>query len=104
MKTQIRRIGNSLGSTIPAHLIKELGLSEGSQIEVIREDNKIVLVPTCVTRLPKFTESELLQGLSAHNSHADELATVNQYHNCRFQWRQITVLASQYSAHQLLSA
>lgn len=34
MRTQVRKIGNSLGNIIPAAFIKQLGLVEGSDIEV----------------------------------------------------------------------
>ena len=34
MRTQVRKIGNSLGNIIPAAFIKQLGLVEGADIEV----------------------------------------------------------------------
>ena len=43
MRTQVRKIGNSLGNIIPAAFIKQLGLVEGSDIEVKADGNKITM-------------------------------------------------------------
>ncbi len=78
MRTQVRKIGNSLGNIIPATFIKQLGLVEGSDIEVKADGKKIVIEP--VKRQKKrfpFSEKELLKGLDAHAAHADELAIVS---------------------------
>lgn len=78
MRTQVRRIGNSLGNIIPATFIRQLGLVEGADIEVKTEGNKIIIEP--VKRQKKsfpFSEKELLKGLDAHTAHADELASVS---------------------------
>lgn len=77
MKTQIRRIGNSLGNTIPAPIIRKMGLSVGSEIEVTDEGDIIILRPIRKHRLPRYTETELLRNLDVHNSHADEVASLN---------------------------
>jgi antitoxin MazE len=34
MKTQIRRVGNSLGSIIPAPVVRQLALVEGAEMDV----------------------------------------------------------------------
>ena len=77
MRTQVRKIGNSLGNIIPAAFIKQLGLVEGADIEVKADGNKIIIEPV---KRPKkrfpFSEQELINGLDAHTAHADELATV----------------------------
>ena len=78
MRTQVRRIGNSLGNIIPATFIRQLGLVEGADIEVNTEGNKIIIEP--VKRQKKwlpFSEKELLKGLDAHTAHADELVSVS---------------------------
>ncbi len=78
MRTQVRKIGNSLGNIIPATFIKQLGLIEGSDIEVRADGKKIIIEP--VKRQKKrfpFSEKELLTGLDAHTAHADELAVVS---------------------------
>lgn len=79
MQTQIRQIGNSLGSIIPAAFIRQLGLAEGTQIDIKAEGNKIIIEafkPT-IKRFP-FTENELLNGLNAYSAHADELAIISE--------------------------
>lgn len=78
MRTQIRKIGNSLGSIIPAVYVRQLELVEGSEIEVESKDGIIVIRPAKKKskRLP-FSESELLSGLDAHTAHGDELAAVS---------------------------
>ncbi|AZS26248.1 AbrB/MazE/SpoVT family DNA-binding domain-containing protein [Vibrio anguillarum] len=78
MRTQVRRIGNSLGNIIPAAFIKQLGLAEGADIEVKADGKKIIIEP--IERQKKrfpFSEAELLKGLDAHTSHAEELAIVS---------------------------
>ena len=72
MKTQIRKIGNSLGSIIPAPLVRQLALVEGAEIDVQVKDGAIVLTPLKPDskQLP-FSEAEF----EAFNAHADELAT-----------------------------
>ncbi|KLV03549.1 cell division protein [Photobacterium aquae] len=78
MRTQIRKIGNSLGNIIPAAFIRQLGLVEGADIEVKATDGKITIEPI---KRPKkcfpFSEKELLNGLSPYTAHADELALVS---------------------------
>ena len=78
MRTQVRKIGNSLGNIIPAAFIKQLGLVEGAEVEVKVDGKKIIIEPI---KLPKnrfpFSEKELLNGLNAYTSHGDELAAVS---------------------------
>jgi len=78
MRTQIRKIGNSLGTIIPATYIKQLGLVVGADIEVKSDGNKLIIEPI---KRPKkhfpFSEMELLTGLDAYTAHADELAIVS---------------------------
>ncbi|HHF2949012.1 TPA: AbrB/MazE/SpoVT family DNA-binding domain-containing protein [Vibrio alginolyticus] len=78
MRTQVRKIGNSLGNIIPAAFIKQLGLAEGADIEVKTDGGKIIIEP--IKRPNKsfpFSEKELLKGLDANTAHADELAIVS---------------------------
>lgn len=78
MRTQVRKIGNSLGNIIPATFIKQLGLVEGAEIEVKADSGKIIIEPVKhqKKRFP-FNEKELLKGLDAYTAHADELASVS---------------------------
>ncbi|CAG21049.1 AbrB/MazE/SpoVT family DNA-binding domain-containing protein [Photobacterium profundum] len=78
MRTQIRKIGNSLGSIIPATFIRQLELAEGAEIDVKTVDGKIVIEP--IRKMKKrfpFSERELLSGLDAHTAHADELVVIS---------------------------
>ncbi|MCF4010561.1 AbrB/MazE/SpoVT family DNA-binding domain-containing protein [Rheinheimera sp. UJ63] len=78
MRTQVRKIGNSLGNIIPAAFIRQFGLVEGAEIEVKADGKKITIEP--IKRQKKrfpFSEKELLNGLDAHTAHADELAVVS---------------------------
>ena len=78
MRTQVRKIGNSLGNIIPATFIRQLGLVEGSDIEVKVDGKKITIEPIkCPKKRFPFSEKELLNGLDAHTAHADELAVVS---------------------------
>ena len=78
MRTQIRKIGNSLGNIIPATFIRQLGLAEGAQIEVTADGQKITIEPVKKARKPlPFSEAELLVGLDSHTVHADELAVLS---------------------------
>jgi antitoxin MazE len=78
MRTQIRKIGNSLGNIIPATYIKQLGLVAGADIEMRSDGNKLIIE---LVKRPKkhfpFSEMELLTGLDAHTAHADELAIIS---------------------------
>lgn len=74
MKTQLRRIGNSVGSIIPAAMLRQLGLHEGQEMEVCITGNGLLLKPvhTSTPVLP-FSEQELLADLDAHTAHSDAL-------------------------------
>lgn len=50
MRTQVRKIGNSLGNIIPAAFIKQLGLVEGADIEVRAYGKKLLLNQSNVKR------------------------------------------------------
>ena len=78
MRAQVRKIGNSLGSIIPAALIQQLHLKEGTEINVSAENGKIIIEPINAgkKRFP-FSEKELLIGLDAHSVHSDELAILS---------------------------
>lgn len=52
METKIRKIGNSLGLTIPKQLIDELHLKEGDKLTITKRDRNLELIPTD----PEFEE------------------------------------------------
>lgn len=78
MRTQIRKIGNSLGSIIPSAFIRQLHLEEGAEISVTEQGGKIVIEPVQVKkkRFP-FSEEDLTADMTPYTAHADELATIS---------------------------
>lgn len=75
MRTQIRKIGNSLGNIIPSSCIRELKLREGSELNVRLNGNQIIIEP--IRPAVALTESDILQGLTPYTAHADELAAIS---------------------------
>lgn len=52
MKTKIRKIGNSLGVTLPKQLIDELHLKKGDKLSIEKKETGLELRPTN----PEFEE------------------------------------------------
>ena len=75
MKTQLRKVGNSIGSIIPAAMARELLLTAGSEVDIELKAGAIVLTPLKrgSKRLP-YTEAQLMVGIDALSAHADEIA------------------------------
>jgi len=57
MRAQIARWGNSLGLRVPKDVAREIGLTEGSKVEIETKGNRIVITP--IRR--SFTLAELLK-------------------------------------------
>jgi antitoxin MazE len=57
MRAQIARWGNSLGLRVPKGLAQEIGLTEGSSVEIETKGNRLVVTPI----RPKYTLDELLK-------------------------------------------
>jgi antitoxin MazE len=51
-KTTVRRVGNSLGITLPKTIVENYHLSEGDEIHFIETDDGLMLTPYD----PKFAE------------------------------------------------
>ncbi len=62
MRTQVRKIGNSLGNIIPSAMIRQFELQEGSALEVKSDGNRIIIEPIKSEKPKFFTMSELLEG------------------------------------------
>ncbi len=79
MRTQVRKIGNSLGNIIPATFVRELGLAEGADIEVRTDNGKIIIEPVKrrKRKLP-FSEQDLVKGMTPYTAHVDELAEISE--------------------------
>lgn len=45
MKATIQKWGNSLGIRIPSYIAKDLSLENGSSVEILEEDNRIIIQP-----------------------------------------------------------
>ncbi|MTI11960.1 AbrB/MazE/SpoVT family DNA-binding domain-containing protein [Sansalvadorimonas verongulae] len=58
MRAQIRKIGNSAGTIIPAAILREMSLSEGDDIMISNTDGCIIIEP--VQEKPKYSLDELL--------------------------------------------
>lgn len=59
MLTQVRKIGNSAGTIIPAPILKELKLREGDSIDISVGDNCIII--KAATGKPKYSLEDLLK-------------------------------------------
>lgn len=56
MKTVIKKWGNSLGVRIPSLIAQELHLEDGSQVEIARKDDGILISPGVKATLRKKLE------------------------------------------------
>lgn len=65
MRAHVSRWGNSLGVRIPKDLAGRAGLSEGAQVEIEMEGDRIVIAPS----QPRYTLDELLRGMSPKAMH-----------------------------------
>ena len=57
MRVQIARWGNSLGLRVPKDVAREIGLTEGSKVDIEAKGNRIVVTPVRRT----YTLAELLK-------------------------------------------
>lgn len=71
MRTTIRKIGNSSGTILPAHLLKKLHLTEGDSINIEDDGNNIVISP--IVKRPKYKLDELLAQCDPNAPISDEL-------------------------------
>jgi antitoxin MazE len=66
MITTIQKWGNSLGIRIPKAIIKDLSLSNGSEVEIHEESNKII-----ICKKTEFSLNKLLEGINNDNLHSE---------------------------------
>ncbi|CCQ96515.1 Transcriptional regulator/antitoxin, MazE [[Clostridium] ultunense Esp] len=66
MRTKVQKWGNSLAIRIPSHIVEQLAIHQGSEMEIRVEDHKILLVP----KNEKPTLEELLAKVTPENRHA----------------------------------
>ncbi len=68
MRTKLVKWGNSLGLRIPKVFAKDLGLDEGSEIDLILNDGCVVITPVH----PRTLElADLLAGITGDNLHGE---------------------------------
>ncbi|MFL6110877.1 MAG: AbrB/MazE/SpoVT family DNA-binding domain-containing protein [Catenulispora sp.] len=67
MNTQVGKWGNSLAVRIPGTYVKELDLAEGTELEVTRVDDGLLLRP----RKRAYTLDELLAQITPENIHGE---------------------------------
>jgi len=67
MQATIQKWGNSLGIRIPSFIAKDLALKNGSSVEIVEEDNKIIIRAS-----RRKTLSEILELVNEENIHAEQ--------------------------------
>ena len=65
LRARIAKWGNSLGVRIPRAMAREVGLDEGSDVEVKVSDGDVVLTPTS----REYSLKELVAGITPRNRH-----------------------------------
>ena len=68
MTARIRKWGNSLALRIPKPLAIEVGIDEGSRIDITVEGDKLVITPASE---PELTLSVLLAQITPENLHKE---------------------------------
>jgi antitoxin MazE len=67
MKATVQKWGNSLAVRIPKNISKDTKLFEGSNIDILVEDGKILLSPS----KKEFSLKELLSKITIENLHSE---------------------------------
>lgn len=67
MTIKITRWGNSLGIRIPKQIAEQAQLDEGDEIEISREENRLIITP----QKNKYTLEELLDGMTDEHLHSE---------------------------------
>jgi antitoxin MazE len=62
MRVSIARWGNSLGVRIPKEIARPLALSEGAQVEIVAEGDRVVISP--IRHPPRYNLADLLVGMT----------------------------------------
>jgi antitoxin MazE len=57
MRAQITKWGNSLGVRVPKQLAREIGLTEGSSVDIAAVDHRLVITPS----QPRYSLADLLK-------------------------------------------
>lgn len=68
MNIQVGKWGNSFAVRIPSHLAKEMGLKEGTELDLQLESGALVL-SHCESKLPVYSLDALLDQMTPDNVH-----------------------------------
>jgi antitoxin MazE len=68
MVGNIAKWGNSLAVRIPQHLAKEIGLSDGVEVEIVAIDGNLTIKPR---RQKQYSLEELIAGITPENRHTE---------------------------------
>ncbi len=71
MNTTITAWGNSLGVRIPKSYANDLGIEKGSDIEIVRTGNFLVLKPRKEKKRNKYNIEDLAKGMNTKNQHSE---------------------------------
>lgn len=64
IKRKITKIGNSVGITLPADLLKSVGLSQGDGVQIEVKDGKIIVQKNEQLNLPDGVDAEFTKILN----------------------------------------
>lgn len=65
MRTRVSKWGNSLAVRIPRSFAEQLGVTDGSAIEISAHGERVIL------ERPKYVLSDLLEGVTPENLHGE---------------------------------
>jgi antitoxin MazE len=68
MVGNVAKWGNSLAIKILQHLAKEIGLSDGAEVEIVAIDGNLMIKPK---RQKQYSLAELIAGITPENRHAE---------------------------------
>lgn len=69
MKATIQKWGNSLGIRIPSYMAKDLQLENGSSVDILEEDNRIIIQPKNAKKL-----QDILALITDENIHEEQFS------------------------------
>jgi antitoxin MazE len=68
MVGNVAKWGNSLAIRIPQHLAREIGLSDGAEVEIVAIDGNLTIKPR---RQKQYSLEELIAGITPTNRHGE---------------------------------
>ena len=68
MVATVARWGNSLAVRIPQHVVKEMQLSEGAEVDLLIIDGNLVIKPISHRR---YSLEELVSAITSENLHSE---------------------------------